>query len=135
MIERDQSSQLSGKSVSFEKRKIILHKKCSQKKKQPPRMKLRRRKPTKHSVIQFKLDECEEEILTASYTSEAIKVIAQKHLSKRFLPRLQKYKAKIRFWHGRELHLADTISKAYPTPSCQNSQRSDTQREVESIYA
>ena len=33
------------------------------------------------------------------------------------------------------MYLADTLSRAYPTTSPKDSQRSDTEREVESIHA
>ena len=53
----------------------------------------------------------------------------------RLLHRLQHYDAEIRYTPGREKYLADTLSRAYPTPSPKDSQRSDTEREVESIHA
>ena len=54
---------------------------------------------------------------------------------KRFLLRLQQYDAEIRYRPGREMYLADTLSRAYLSQSLTDPQRSETEEEVESIHA
>ncbi|PFX11932.1 Transposon Tf2-8 polyprotein [Stylophora pistillata] len=51
------------------------------------------------------------------------------------LLRLQQYDAEIRYRPGREMYLADALSRAYLTQSFLGTQRSETQKEVESIHA
>ena len=53
----------------------------------------------------------------------------------RLLLRLQRYVAEIRHRPGREMYLADTLSRAYLSLSPTDTQRSETQKEVESIHA
>ena len=53
----------------------------------------------------------------------------------RLLLRLQRYVAEIRYRPGREMYLADTLSRAYLRLSSTDTQRSETQKEVESIHA
>ena len=53
----------------------------------------------------------------------------------RLLLRLQRYVAEIRYRPGREMYLADTLSRAYLSLSPTDTQRSETQKEVESIHA
>ena len=53
----------------------------------------------------------------------------------RLLLCLQQYDAEIRYRPGRELYLADTLSRAYLSLSPTDIQRSETQKEVESIHA
>ena len=51
------------------------------------------------------------------------------------LLRLQQYNAEIRYRPGREMYLADTLSRAYLNQSPTDTQRSETEKEVESIHA
>ena len=51
------------------------------------------------------------------------------------LLRLQQYDAEIRYRPGREMYLADTQSSANQSLSPTDTQRSETEREVESIHA
>lgn len=51
------------------------------------------------------------------------------------LLRVQQYDAEIRYRPGREMYLADTLSRAYLSLSPTDTQRSETQKEVESIHA
>ena len=53
----------------------------------------------------------------------------------RLLLRLQQYDAEIRYRPGREMYLADTLSRAYLSLSPTDTQRSETEKEVESIHA
>ena len=53
----------------------------------------------------------------------------------RLLLRLQQYDTEIRYRPGREMYLADTLSRAYLSLSPTDTQRSETQKEVESIHA
>ena len=53
----------------------------------------------------------------------------------RLLLRLQHYDAEIRYRPGREMYLADTLSRAYLSLSPTDTQRSETEKEVESIHA
>ena len=52
----------------------------------------------------------------------------------RLLLRLQQYDAEIRYRPGREMYLADTLSRAYQSLSPTDTQGSETEREVESIH-
>ena len=52
----------------------------------------------------------------------------------RLVLRLQQYDAEIRYRPGREMYLADTLARAYQSPSPTDTQRSETEREVESIH-
>ena len=54
---------------------------------------------------------------------------------KRLLPRLQQYDAEIRYRPGREMYLADTLSRTYLSQSPTDTLRSETEKEVESIHA
>ena len=53
----------------------------------------------------------------------------------RLLLRLQQYDTEIRYRPGREMYLADTLSRAYLSLSPTDTQRSETEKEVESIHA
>ena len=53
----------------------------------------------------------------------------------RLLLRLQQYDAEIRYRPGREMYLADTLSRAYLSLSPTDTQRSETEKEVECIHA
>lgn len=53
----------------------------------------------------------------------------------RLLLRLQQYDAEIRYRPGREMYLADTLSRAYLSLSPTDTQRSETEKKVESIHA
>ena len=53
----------------------------------------------------------------------------------RLLLRLQQYDAEVRYRPGREMYLADTLSRAYLSQSPTDTQRSETEKEVESIHA
>ena len=53
----------------------------------------------------------------------------------RLFLRLQKYDAEIRYSPGREMYLAETLSRASLSVSPTDTQRSDTEKEVESIHA
>ena len=53
----------------------------------------------------------------------------------RLLLRLQQYDAEIRYRPGREMYLADTLSRAYLSLSPTDTLRSETEKEVESIHA
>ena len=53
----------------------------------------------------------------------------------RLLLRLQQYDAEIRYRPGREMYLADTISRAYLSLSPTDTQILETEKEVESIHA
>ena len=53
----------------------------------------------------------------------------------RLLLRLQQYDAEIRYRPGREMYLADTLSRAYLSLSPTDTQRSETEKEVESLHA
>ena len=59
---------------------------------------------------------------------------APKRLQRRLL-RLQQYDAEIRYRPGREMYLADTLSRAYLSLSPTDTQRSETEKEIESIHA
>ena len=51
------------------------------------------------------------------------------------LLRLQQYDAEIRYRPGREMYLADTLSRAYLSLSPTDTERSETEKEVESVHA
>ena len=51
------------------------------------------------------------------------------------LLRLQHYDVEIRYRPGREMYLADTLSRAYQSPGPDDSQRSEIEKEEESIHA
>ena len=53
----------------------------------------------------------------------------------RLLLRLQQYDAEIRYRPGREMYLADTLSRAYLSLSPTDTLRSETEKEVEIIHA
>ena len=53
----------------------------------------------------------------------------------RLLLRLQQYDAEIRYRPGREMYLANTLSRAYLSLSPTDTQRSESEKEVESIHA
>ena len=53
----------------------------------------------------------------------------------RLLLHLKRCDAEIRYRPGREMYLADTVSRAYLSQSPTDTQRSETEKEVESIYA
>ena len=59
---------------------------------------------------------------------------APKRLQRLFL-RLQKYDAEIRYSPGREMYFAETLSRVSLSVSPTDTQRSDTEKEVESIHA
>ena len=48
---------------------------------------------------------------------------------------LQEYDAEIKYRPGREMYLADTLSRAYLSLSPTNTPRSETEKEVQSIHA
>jgi len=53
----------------------------------------------------------------------------------RLLLRLYQYDVEIRYRPGREMYLADTLSRAYQSPNEEEPERSETEKEVESIHA
>ena len=59
---------------------------------------------------------------------------APKRLQKLLL-RLHQYDVEIRYRPGREMYLADTLSRAYQSPNEEEPERSETGKEVESIHA
>ena len=60
---------------------------------------------------------------------------ASKCLQTLLLLRLQQYNAEIKYRPRREMYLVDTLSRAYKSLSPTDTQRSETERDVESIYA
>ena len=60
---------------------------------------------------------------------------ASKCLQTLLLLRLQQYNAEIKYRPRREIYLVDTLSRAYQSLSPTDTQRSETEREVESIHA
>ena len=53
----------------------------------------------------------------------------------RLLLRLYQYDVEIRYRPGQEMYLADTLSRAYQSPNEEEPERSETEKEVESIHA
>ena len=53
----------------------------------------------------------------------------------KLLLRLHQYDLEIRYRPGRELYLADTLSRAYQSPNMKKPEKSETEKEVESIHA
>ena len=49
-------------------------------------------------------------------------------------PPLQQYDAEIRYRPGKEMHLTDTLARAYQSLSPTDTQTSETERDVESIH-